>query len=97
MREEWLHLSEEQWGKLEPKLREAEHHAHQEFFSGELAKDLLRGSSEDTPGTILLRYLKERKDESGVRLLRAMELYQHELMRHDLAVAFHLGAEKTEA
>jgi hypothetical protein len=31
-----------------------------------------------------------------VRLLRATELYQHELMRHDLAVAFHLGAGKLE-
>ena len=96
MREEMLHLTEAQWSKLEPNLREAEEHAHQEFFSGELVKDLLRGSSEDSPGAILLRYLKERKDETGVRLLRAAELYQHELMRHDLAVAFNLGAGKLE-
>jgi hypothetical protein len=97
MREELLHLTEAQWEKLEPKLREAEQHAHREFFAGDMAKDLLRGSSEDSPGAILLRYLKDRKDETGVRLLRATELYQHELMRHDLAVAFHLGEGKDEA
>jgi len=96
MREALLHLTEEQWSALEPKLQEAEHHAHLEFFSGEMAKDLLRGGSEDTPGTILLRYLKDRKDETGVRLLRAAELYHHELMRHDLAIAFNLGAGKLE-
>jgi hypothetical protein len=86
-----LHLTEEQWAVLEPLMQEAETHAHEEFFASHLTKDLLREGSQETPGNILLRYLKERGDETAIRLFRAMELYNHEIVRHDLAVAFHLG------
>jgi len=86
-----FHLTEQEWACLEPLLRQAEGHAHAEFFAGQAAKDLLREGSQETPGNILLRYLKERGDDTGVRLFRAMELYQHELVRHDLAAAYHLG------
>jgi hypothetical protein len=92
--EDQFHLTAEQWAKLEPLLQEADKHAHAEFFAGSTAKDLLRGTSEETPGNILLRYLRERGDETGVRLFRAMELYNHELLRHGIAIAFHLGEEE---
>jgi hypothetical protein len=85
------HLTEKQWEKLEPLLQEAEMHAHEEFFAGEAAKDLLREGTNETPGNILLRYLREKGDDTGLRLFRAMELYQHEIVRHDLAAAFQLG------
>jgi hypothetical protein len=88
---EITHLTEAEWARLEPLLQNAEAHAHAEFFASPTAKDLLREGSDETPGNILLRYLKERGDDTGVRLLRAAELYQHEIMRHDLAVAYHLG------
>lgn len=97
MQEHAFHLSQEEWAKLEPLLQEAEAHAHEEFFASPHAQDLLRGGSSETPGNILLRYLKEHEDETAVRLFRAMELYNHELVRHDLAVAYHLGKESVES
>ncbi|NIM04433.1 MAG: hypothetical protein GTN69_06580 [Armatimonadetes bacterium] len=88
-----FHMTEEEWARLEALLRDSEKHAHAEFFASQVAKDLLREGTEETPGNVLLRYLRERGDETAVRLFRAMELYNHELVRHDLAVAFHLGKE----
>lgn len=91
MQEETFHLTHEQWEALEPVLQQAEAHAHEEFFASEASQDLLRTGSEETPGNILLHYLREKGDETAVRLFRAMELYQHELVRHDIAAAYHLG------
>jgi len=91
-----FHLTKEEWASLEPLLREAENHAHAEFFAGQAAQDLLREGTEETPGNILLRYLRERGDSGAVRLFRAMELYQHELVRHGLAAAYRLGQETGE-
>jgi hypothetical protein len=90
-----FHMTEEQWAIIEPLLRESESHAHEEFFESQIAKDLLREGSDETPGNILLRYLRSRGDDTAVRLFRAMELYQHEILRHDLAIAFHLGQDET--
>ncbi len=97
MDDQKYHLSKEEWDLLEPLLQEAEKHADEEFFASDLAKDLLRVGSRETPGNILLRYLRDHEDETAVRLFRAMELYNHEMVRHDLAVAYRLGKESVES
>ena len=84
------HLTKEEWQDLEPYLVEAEAHARAEYLATEQAKALL-GERQETPGYLLLQRLKERGDEEGVRLFRAAEMYQHELVRHDLAVAYLRG------
>jgi hypothetical protein len=89
---EEFHLTAEEWQALEERLREAERHAHEEYFATEEYRNIL-GVGDVTPGTLLLRKLIGASDTEGVWLLRAMEMYQHELTRHGYAAAFRLGQE----
>lgn len=85
-------LSKEDWDDLEPRLEAAEKAAHDNFMRNPQARDLL-GDGDHTPGYLLLQHLKQRKDERGVRLFRAVEMYFHELSRADIATAYLRGKE----
>lgn len=77
-------MSAEQWGQLEPLLRDAEQEADAEFFAEQ-------GGVQVSPGTLLLRHLMQHGDVEGIMLLRAAEMHQHELSRAGYAAAFILG------
>ncbi len=85
-------LTKEEWEDLEPLLRQADRAVHESFLSNAEAKAVL-GESDRSPGYLLLQHLKESGDERGVRLFRAVEMYQHEITRADITVAFLLGKE----
>jgi hypothetical protein len=83
-------VTQEEWEALEPRLAGAERAAHDAFMNSPDVRQLLSGT-EFTPGYLLLQRLREARDEEGIRLFRAMEMYHHELMRADIAAAFLYG------
>jgi hypothetical protein len=85
-------LTKEEWDDLEPRLAEAERSAHQHYMESSEVHSLL-GETDKTPGYLLLRRLKALDDEELIGLFRAMEMYQHELTRADITVAFLRGKE----
>jgi hypothetical protein len=85
-------LTREEWQDLEPVLSDADKAVHERFLSDPQATALL-GGSDSTPGYVLLRHLRDSGDEEGVKLLRAVETYQHEITRADITVAFLRGKE----
>ena len=91
-----LHLTQEEWEHLEPRLAAAEAHAYDEFFAMQDAQALL-GDDRTTPGARLLRLLLQSGDETAVALFRATEMYNHELTRHGYAAAYRCGAERQKA
>ena len=88
---ERTHLTKDEWDDLEPYLVSAEEHGREEWLA---STDL--ADKETTPGALLLRRLRELGDEEAIRLFRAAETYQHELTRHDLAVAYLRGRQVGE-
>jgi hypothetical protein len=87
---ERIHLTKDEWDGIEPLLREAEQHAHKEYFTQEAPTGLLP-DSETTPGCLLLRRLIAQDDEEAIALFRAAEMYFHELARHGYAAAYLRG------
>ncbi|HUT73640.1 MAG TPA: hypothetical protein VM221_02250 [Armatimonadota bacterium] len=91
-----LHLTQQEWERLEPQLAAAEAHAHEEFFDMEEARALL-GEDRTTPGARLLRRLLQGGDETAVALFRAAEMYNHELTRHGYAAAYRCGRDEADS
>jgi hypothetical protein len=87
---EQTHLTREEWEDLEPLLRQAEQHAHEEYVSQEAPAGMLP-DADATPGGLLLRRLIARGDAESVALFRAAEMYFHELSRHGYATAYLRG------
>jgi hypothetical protein len=85
-------LTKEEWDDLEPRLRDADRQVHKRFLASPEARALL-GESERSPGYVLLQHLKESGDERAIKLFRATEMYQHEITRADITVAFLRGKE----
>ncbi len=83
-------LTKEEWEALEPLLRDADRAVHESFLSNADATAVL-GDSDRSPGYVLLQHLKQSGDERGVKLFRTVEMYQHEITRADITVAFLLG------
>ena len=92
---EQTHLTKEEWDDLEPLLRQAEQHAHEEYFAQEAPRALLP-DAEVTPGCLLLRRLVASGDQEAVALFRAAEMYFHELSRHGYAAAYLRGKQVGE-
>jgi 5'-3' exonuclease len=83
-------LTKEEWDDLEPILSKADRVAHENFMSSPETKALL-GDSDKSPGFILLQHLKKIGDEEAVKLLRAAEMYYHEITRADITAAYLRG------
>ena len=83
-------VTQEEWEALEPRLAAAERVAHDTFMNSPETRQLLPGT-EYTPGYLLLQRLRAAKDEEGIRLFRAMEMYHHEITRADIAASFLYG------
>lgn len=83
-------LTKEEWDDLEPILAEADRAAHENFMSSPEIKTLLR-DSDKSPGFVLLQHLKSSRDQEAVKLLRATEMYYHEITRSDIAAAYLHG------
>jgi len=87
---ERTHLTKQEWKALEPYLAEAEERARAQYLASQEARQTL-GETQQTPGYLLLKHLRDQGDEVGVRLLRAAEMYQHELARADITAAYLRG------
>jgi len=83
-------LTKDEWDDLEPILAEADRVAHENFMSSPEIRTLL-GDSDKSPGFVLLQHLKSSGDQEAVKLLRATEMYYHEITRSDIAAAYLHG------
>jgi hypothetical protein len=83
-------LTKDEWDRLEPLLSEADNAVHAHFIASPAAHALL-GSSDKSPGYLLLQRLKELNDEAAIKLFRATEMYHHEITRADITAAYLEG------
>jgi len=83
-------LTKEEWDSLEPLLSEADKAVHGQFVASPAANALV-GSTDKSPGYLLLQRLKELNDETAIKLFRATEMYHHEITRADITAAYLAG------
>ena len=89
-------LTKEEWDDLEPILAKADRVAHENFMSSPETRVLL-GDSDKSPGFLLLQHLKKTGDQDAVKLLRAAEMYYHEITRADITAAYLRGKDAGRA
>jgi len=85
-------LTKDEWDDLEPLLRDADRAVHERFLANAEARAVL-GETDRSPGYLLLQHLQASGDQKGVKLLRAAEMYQHEITRADITAAYLRGEE----